>query len=185
MGQCIVCCQWTRFDGCGGGGRRRFSPQLARRSWPGIVCAGSRCKVALNVPPITCVCGWSYLIRAVAYAGRCPKSLCWGHAEASSESWAAFSLSRVWKRAYSGSGAASCGCWPAVVLAGMGHNAKFAQQALRKPVCAGTATAVMVAFFVNREWATAGYENRRKPAPVASEFDWFPSPCSDGFRFGD
>ena len=38
----------------------------------------------------------------------------------------------------------------------------FAQQALRKPVCAGTATAVVVAFFVNREWATAGYENRRK-----------------------
>ena len=23
-----------------------------------------------------------------------------------------------------------------------------------------------------------------KPAPVASEFDWIPSPCSDGFRFG-
>ena len=22
-----------------------------------------------------------------------------------------------------------------------------------------------------------------KPAPVASEFDWIPSPCSDGFRF--
>ena len=23
-----------------------------------------------------------------------------------------------------------------------------------------------------------------KPAQVASEFDWIPSPCSDGFRFG-
>ena len=23
-----------------------------------------------------------------------------------------------------------------------------------------------------------------KPAPVASEFDWIPSPYSDGFRFG-
>ena len=93
LGQCIVCCQWTRFDGCGGGGRRRFSQQLVRRSWPGIVCAGSRCKVALNVLPITCVCGWSYLIRAVAYAGRCPKSLCWGHSEAFSESWVAFCAS--------------------------------------------------------------------------------------------
>ena len=40
----------------------------------------------------------------------------------------------------------------------------------------------MVAGFVNREWATAGYENRRKPAPVASEFDWIPSPRSDGYR---
>ena len=22
------------------------------------------------------------------------------------------------------------------------------------------------------------------PAPLASDFDWIPSPCSDGFRFG-
>ena len=38
----------------------------------------------------------------------------------------------------------------------------FAQQLLRKPLCAGTATAAVVAYFVNREWATAGYENRRR-----------------------
>ena len=38
----------------------------------------------------------------------------------------------------------------------------FAQQALRKPFCAGTATAVVVAVFVNRGWPAVGYEIRRK-----------------------
>ena len=33
---------------------------------------------------------------------------------------------------------------------------------LRKPVCAGTATAAVIAIFVNRGWATAGYESRLK-----------------------
>ena len=47
---------------------------------------------------------------------------------------------------------------------GINHDAGFAQRALRKPVCAGTATAAAIAIFVNRGWATAGYENRRKPS---------------------
>ena len=47
---------------------------------------------------------------------------------------------------------------------GIDHDAGFAQQALRKPLCAGTATAAVVAVFVNRGWATAGCENRRKPS---------------------
>ena len=45
---------------------------------------------------------------------------------------------------------------------GIDHDAGFAQRALRKPVRAGTATAAVVANIVNRGWATAGYENRRK-----------------------
>ena len=45
---------------------------------------------------------------------------------------------------------------------GIDHDAGFAQPALRKPLYAGTPTAAVIAIFVNRGWATAGYENRRK-----------------------
>ena len=45
-----------------------------------------------------------------------------------------------------------------------GANSTLAQRSLRKPVCAGTATATVGAIIVNREWATAGYENRQKPS---------------------
>ena len=45
---------------------------------------------------------------------------------------------------------------------GIDHDAGFAQRALRKPLCAGTPTAAVGAIIVNREWATAGYENRRR-----------------------
>ena len=38
----------------------------------------------------------------------------------------------------------------------------FAQQALRKPVCAGTSGAGSIAEIVNREGARPDYENRRK-----------------------
>ena len=47
---------------------------------------------------------------------------------------------------------------------------RYAQQALRKPVCAGTATAAVVAFFVNRGWPAADYENRRKTSSGGQRF---------------
>ena len=39
---------------------------------------------------------------------------------------------------------------------------RYAQQALRKPVCAGTSGAGSIAEIVNREGARPDYENRRK-----------------------
>ena len=47
---------------------------------------------------------------------------------------------------------------------------RYAQQALRKPVCAGTAAAAVVANIVNRGWATAGYESRRKTSSDGQRF---------------
>ena len=45
---------------------------------------------------------------------------------------------------------------------GIDHDAGFAQRALRKPLCAGTAAAAVIAVFVNHGWPAADYENRRK-----------------------
>ena len=47
---------------------------------------------------------------------------------------------------------------------------KFAQRELRKPVCAGTATAAVVAYFVNRGPPTVDYENRRKTSSGGQRF---------------
>ena len=65
-----------------------------------------------------------------------PRFLRWGHGERLSESWVAScasgletGLQRLWCSIVWL--LASCGCWPAVVLAGMDRNAKVAQQALR------------------------------------------------------
>ena len=61
----------------------------------------------------------------VANAGGVPQFLRWGHAEALC-GLVRHSLPWGQKRAYSGSGAGAHGCWPAVGLAGMDRNARFA-----------------------------------------------------------
>ena len=51
-----------------------------------------------------------------------------------------------------------------------GANSTLAQRALRKPVCAGTATAAVVAYFVNRGGPAADYGNRRKSSSGGQRF---------------
>ena len=95
------------------------------------------------------------------------------------------SLPWGWNRACSTSGAAAHGCWQLGFGQEWMATRGSPQPALRKPVCAGTATAVVVAVFVNRRVGQLSVTRSvGKPAPVASEFDWIPSPCSDDFRFG-
>ena len=58
-----------------------------------------------------------WTVGPVANFRECHESLRWGHAGPLSESSLAFSALGQ-KRAYSASGAASCGCWPATVYVG-------------------------------------------------------------------
>ena len=97
----------------------------------------------------------------MANAGERPKFLRWGHGEPPSEYlWHSSALgpeTSLQRLVRIGMCLLAYG-----VLAGMDLNTRFAQQALRKPVCAGTATAAVVAFFVNRGCPAGGYKHRRK-----------------------
>ena len=62
------------------------------------------------------------------------------------------------------------GEWAEARPKGKSGGTEFAQRALGKPLCAGTATAVLIAIFVNRGWSTAGYENRRKSSSGGQTF---------------
>ena len=67
----------------------------------------------------------STAVGPMANAGGVPRFLRWDYAGPLSESWV-HSVPRVWKRAYSASGAVAHGCWLAGVLAEMDRNARFA-----------------------------------------------------------
>ena len=56
---------------------------------------------------------FSTAVGPIANAGGVARLLRWGHGEPLSESWVAFLCLGVRKRAYSASGVASRGCWPA------------------------------------------------------------------------
>ena len=79
-------------------------------------------------------------------------------------------LPRGRERAYSGSGAAAHGCWPAGVLVGMDRNARVAQQALRKPVVRGLRLPRWLRISSTVDGPRPGYGNRRKPSSGGQRF---------------